>query len=177
MRWLNEPADWRLDGDTLHVTAGARTDFWRRTHYGFIRHSGHVYGELVPGDVTVRAHVAGAYAAQYDQAGVMAVVDEHTWLKAGIELYEGRPRLSTVVTHEYSSWAFSNLPAATSGVWLRLTRVREALELHYSLDGHDYELASVSYLPEGSALVGVACAAPDGDGFPVTFTHLSITPA
>lgn len=39
--WLNEPPKWREDKGTLHVTTGEKTDFWRRTHYGFIRDDGH----------------------------------------------------------------------------------------------------------------------------------------
>jgi len=36
MEWLNEPPSWHAQGDTLTVTAGPKTDFWRKTHYGFI---------------------------------------------------------------------------------------------------------------------------------------------
>ena len=31
--WLNEPAEWALDGSDLTVTTDAKTDFWRETHY------------------------------------------------------------------------------------------------------------------------------------------------
>ena len=31
-RWINEPAQWRVDNDTLVVTTDANTDFWRKTH-------------------------------------------------------------------------------------------------------------------------------------------------
>ena len=48
MSWLNEPADWSHTGDILTVRAEPETDFWRTTHYGFVRDSGHFLatGEL-----------------------------------------------------------------------------------------------------------------------------------
>jgi hypothetical protein len=43
MHWLNVPAHWQARDDELLVTADPRTDFWRTTHYGFIRDGGHFY--------------------------------------------------------------------------------------------------------------------------------------
>ena len=37
MEWLNEPPEWSEADGTLTVATGDRTDFWRKTHYGFIR--------------------------------------------------------------------------------------------------------------------------------------------
>ena len=50
--WLNAPATWEWDGGRLRVVTDAKTDFWRETHYGFIRDNGHFFGCSVPGDFT-----------------------------------------------------------------------------------------------------------------------------
>ena len=110
MEWLNEPASWQRTDDVLQVNVDPNTDFWRVTGYGYIRDSGHVYGEVLAGDLDVAVRVRGNWASQYDQAGVMLRADERTWLKTGVEYFEGRPRLSTVLTLGLSSWAVSNLP-------------------------------------------------------------------
>ena len=47
MEWLNEPPIWNVQGNMLIVTAGPKTDFWRTTHYGFIRDNGHCYYQRV----------------------------------------------------------------------------------------------------------------------------------
>jgi len=49
MEWLNEPASWQRTGDVLTVSVDPSTDFWRETGYGYIRDSGHVYGEVLAG--------------------------------------------------------------------------------------------------------------------------------
>ncbi|MCB0024316.1 MAG: DUF1349 domain-containing protein, partial [Caldilinea sp.] len=71
MQWLNEPRTWEIDGDTIRVTADAGSDFWRKTHYGFIRDNGHVLYTTVAGDFEVTVKVAGGYHELYDQAGLM----------------------------------------------------------------------------------------------------------
>ncbi len=38
MDWYNEPPRWTVDGDTITIRSGPKTDFWRTTHYGFIPH-------------------------------------------------------------------------------------------------------------------------------------------
>ncbi len=175
MQWLNEPAQWSEQAGALMVTADAATDFWRITGYGFIRDNGHLYGEQLGGDFDLSMRVRGSYAAQFDQAGAMVRVDERRWLKTGIEFVDGRPRFSTVITLEHSSWAVAGLPADPGEVSLVVTRRGDAIEVRYRLDGGESELAALAYLPPGEpVLAGAMCAAPEGSGFPVTFRDLTI---
>ncbi|MFH7095921.1 DUF1349 domain-containing protein, partial [Klebsiella pneumoniae] len=83
--WINEPAEWRRDSDGLTVVTNKHTDFWRHTWYGFERFSGHLYAAEVAGDFTLQAKICADFTTLYDQAGLMMMADEQTWLKAGIE--------------------------------------------------------------------------------------------
>jgi regulation of enolase protein 1 (concanavalin A-like superfamily) len=178
VEWLNEPAQWSAADGVLTVTADGGTDFWRTTHYGFVRDSGHVYGDQVDSDFDLLVRVRGAYADQYDQAGVMVRVDDQHWLKTGVEYVDGRARFSTVVTLGYSSWTVSDLPYGADELGLQLARRGDAVEVRYGVDGGEADLAAVVYLPPGRpAFAGAMCAAPDGGGFQVTFTDLLISPA
>lgn len=177
MRWLNEPAEWTHTGATITARAEPGTDFWRGTHYGYVRDGGHLYGAAVAGDVTVAARVVGRYTEQYDQAGVMIRTDERTWIKAGVEYVDGRLRFSVVVTLENSSWFTFPVGDGLPEIWLRLRRSAEAVHVHYSTDGERFEMAALAYLPPGrEALAGVMCAAPEGGGFAVSFHDLTVEP-
>ncbi len=177
MKWLNEPARWTHADGTLTVTADPGTDFWRTTHYGYIRDSGHVYGQQMDGDFDLSMGIQGFYAEQYDQAGAMVRVDERRWLKTGIEYYEGRIRLSTVVTLEQSSWAVAELPSDASELTLLLARRRDAVEVRYRIDDSAIELAALVYMPpDRPVFAGAMCAAPEGNGFEVSFYDLLIAP-
>lgn len=175
MNWFNVPATWRIDHDTITVTTNPRTDFWRKTHYGFIRDNGHFYYHPVRGDFTATVSFSGRYTAQYDQAGLMVRLDEANWLKGGIEYVDGAQLASVVVTRDYSDWSVAPLDPAPANLWLRLARQGDAVEVSYSLDGENYVMIRVAYLPPAEeAQVGVMCASPEGDGFIVTFKDLVI---
>ena len=176
MEWLNEPASWQRTGDVLTVSVDPGTDFWRETGYGYIRDSGHVYGEVLAGDLDVSVRLRCTLSAQYDQAGVMLRADERTWLKTGVEFFEGRGRLSTVLTHGRSSWMVTDLPAGTDEIVLRVSRRGDAVEVRYVIEDGPAELAALVFMPpDREVLAGVMAAAPEGPGFRVTFHDLHIT--
>ena len=76
MKWLNEPSRWKNGGDSLTLETAAATDFWRETHYGFTRDSGHFLYREVEGDFDATVTVFGDFTSLYDQAGLMIRFDE-----------------------------------------------------------------------------------------------------
>jgi len=177
VRWLNEPARWSDEDGVLVVTADGGTDFWRVTGYGYVRDSGHLYGELLSGDFELSMRLHGACAAQYDQAGAMVRIDERHWLKTGFEYVDGRMRFSTVVTHDYSSWSVASLPRTMGELSLLVARRGDAIEVRYSVDGAEPDLAALAYFPpDAQVLAGLMCASPEGPGFEVTFRDVAIEP-
>ena len=176
MHWLHEPARWSDEQGVLRVTADAGTDFWRTTSYGYVRDNGHLYGEVTSGDFDLSMRVEGAYGAQYDQAGAMVRIDERNWIKTGVEYFENRMRLSTVITFDYSSWVVADLAAPSSSeISLGLSRCRDTLEVRFRLDDSREDLGAVLYLPPGAkVLAGAMCAAPEGPGFEVVFRDLEL---
>ncbi|HYB85475.1 MAG TPA: DUF1349 domain-containing protein [Streptosporangiaceae bacterium] len=175
MQWLNEPASWQRTGDVLRVSVDPGTDFWRRTGYGYVHDNGHVYGAVFPGDLDVSVRVRGAFASNYDQAGIMLRAGEDIWVKAGLEFFEGRPRLSTVVTVGWSSWMVADLPPGTDEVTLRASRRGDAVEVRYATVDGPAELAALVFMPpDREMLAGIVCAAPEGAGFSVSFHDLRV---
>ncbi len=71
MKWLNEPPNWKIHNNKIEVTSTQNTDFWRKTHYGYIRDSGHFYYQQLTGDFVAEVKVSGKYQDLYDQAGLM----------------------------------------------------------------------------------------------------------
>lgn len=170
MQWLNEPKIWREQGDTLTVIADGKTDFWRKTHYSFVRDNGHFYYRDVEGDFTCEVSIEGDYHDLYDQAGLMLRLSDTTWLKCGIEFVNGVQQASAVVTREHSDWSVIPLLMNPKAVQLRLARRGGTVEFSYSLDSTNYTMLRLAYLTEVERLqLGVMCAAPEGDGFPVVF--------
>ena len=175
--WMNPPKKWRLDGSSLSCKADPKTDFWRKTFYGYITDNGHFYYRRISGDFTTTVKATGQYHDLYDQAGLMVRIDAENWMKCGVEFVDGRQNMSIVYTREYSSWATGHLPAGTSSLWLKVVRKGPALDIFHSLDGSRFEETGVGYLGTAeSVMVGPMCAAPEGKGFEVRFDDWSVRP-
>ena len=180
MEWLNPPQHWTLEHDTLHFSTEPGTDFWRTTHYGFVRDNGHLYGEQVSGDCTLEATFSADYDTLYDQAGLMLRLGETHWIKTGIEYTDGIQHLSVVVTNTYSDWSVLPLPSNPDRMHLRLTRRDDAVMIQYALQPDHWQLLRLAYFPTGPALAGAMACTPErqtAPGLRVTFHRLHVGPA
>lgn len=175
-KWINEPAHWHSENGALSVVTDARTDFWRKTWYGFERFSGHIYATETSDDFTFQVKVCADFSTLYDQAGIMLVKDDQHWLKAGIEFNDGAPAIGSVLTLSHSDWATGLFQGNAREFWLRLTRKGDALRLQYSADGKQWPLLRLCPFPEGAVQVGVMCCTPERQGLEVTFLDMSLTP-
>ena len=43
MKWMNDPAAFKRAGSVLTVRSKPKTDFWRKTFYGYITDNGHFF--------------------------------------------------------------------------------------------------------------------------------------
>lgn len=177
MQWLNEPAQWSQADNKISVTTDPKTDFWRITHYGFIRDSGHFFFETTASDFIAEVKIRGQYRDLYDQAGIMIRADEKHWIKTGIEYVDGMQNLSAVVTQDHSDWSMTPLPHPPAFLQLRVERRKEAIHLAYWNDAvSDYTPFRLAYLAHpGELQVGIMCASPDGNGFEATFEDYRLT--
>ncbi|MEO1655890.1 MAG: DUF1349 domain-containing protein, partial [Bacteroidota bacterium] len=83
MYWLNEPETWHRDENSLSLWVTPKTDFWRRTHYGFVVDDGPFYYCQQGGEFEVSVKIQGDYQARFDQMGLMIRQDAETWIKTG----------------------------------------------------------------------------------------------
>lgn len=175
MEWYNEPATWSDDGDKLTMVVTPKSDYWRKTHYGFTADNGPFYFCRENGEFEVTVKITGDYRSQYDQMGLMLRIDEEHWIKTGIEYVDGICHFSAVVTNKVSSWNVIPLMAKPLSIWIKAIRRKDAVEIFYSTDNRKFILANLAYFPENlQALVGMMSASPTGEGFPAIFENFSI---
>ncbi|MGX6605518.1 DUF1349 domain-containing protein [Micromonosporaceae bacterium Da 78-11] len=175
MHWLNEPPRWSDENGVIRAVTGMRTDFWRRTFYGWTTDDGHFYHRPVTGDFTAEVTVAAEHTTLFDQAGLMLRADERNWLKSGVELTSGAVHLSTVLTREFSDLSTVELGPDAGAVGLRLTRFGDAVCVHVREAGGDWRLVRLGHLDlPAEVLVGVMCCSPGRAGLEVTFRDFRI---
>ncbi|MCC8626342.1 DUF1349 domain-containing protein [Xanthomonas vesicatoria] len=177
-KWLNEPRSHRIvGGDVLEVVTDKGTDFWRETHYGFTRDSGHFLGIAAPAAFTCQLRVRAKFEQLYDQAGLMIRVNERQWVKAGIELSDGRAMLSSVLTDGKSDWATGPYEADPSDFWIRATVDKGVLRLQVSKDGRYWPLVRLCPFPLATTyLVGPMTCTPEREGLKVHFSDWTSGP-
>jgi len=175
MNWLNEPDDWSVQGDEIRMFVTPKTDFWRKTHYGFTVDDGPFYYKMLGGEFEAVVEIQGDYQSRYDQMGLMVRKDETTWIKTGVEYVEEKINLSAVVTIGQSDWSILDPPTATDTVWIKAVRRVDSVEISFSTDGEHYQMMRLAYFPsECPVMVGLVAASPDGHGFDARFRHFQV---
>ena len=175
MTWLNPPAAVTYGGGIVTARSRAKTDFWRKTFFGYVTDNGHFYYVPVFGEFSFQARVAGKYAALYDQAGLMVRLDEKRWMKCGTEFVDGKRRASVVFTHDFSDWSTMDDLSQTEPVYWRVVRKKDSIEAQCSKDGEKFLTIRQGYFPaDVKVLAGVMCAAPEGAGFDAVFDQVTI---
>jgi uncharacterized protein len=173
MKWMNPPASSSISDGKLIVRSRAKTDFWRKTFYGYITDNGHFFHMPASGDFTFQARVNGQYAALYDQAGLMVRLDAENWLKCGTEFFDRQRHASVVFTRDFSDWSTMSDLSPTAPVWWRAVRKKDSVETLCSLDGKSFISVRQGYFPPSVKVdVGIMCAAPEGPGFEAVFDEL-----
>jgi len=175
--WLNEPERWSAQGDDLEIVTDKATDFWRETHYGFCRDSGHFLGFRTAEAFTAELRVQCDFQALYDQAGIMVRIDAERWVKAGIEFSDGRAMLASVLTNGQSDWATAPYGHDSGDFWMRATVANGVLRLQVSVDGNVWPLMRLAPFPRATSyLVGPMACTPEREGLLVNFSGFRLTP-
>ena len=173
--WLYPPSIWNETGDTLTATVPPGTDYWRVTHYGFIRDNGPFRYQEQAGNFEARVRISGKYHELYHQAGLMIRIDETHWIKAGIEFVNGKQNVSAVVTREFSDWSVLTCSDNPAFLWLRMQRYHDTVQVSYSRDNQEWSMIRLAYFPpQAPVKIGMMAAAPGKEALEVTFDHFSI---
>jgi regulation of enolase protein 1 (concanavalin A-like superfamily) len=177
MKWFNKPSRSAIIANTLKMTVDPKTDYWRVTHYGFIRDNGPFYYAEQEGDFEASVKITGAYTELFHQAGLMVRADEKNWIKTGIEYVDGVQNVSAVVTREVSDWSVVPRTDSPKSIWLKLLRKGDYVEIKYSFDGTDFKMLRLAYFPpKVKAMIGMVAAAPGEKSFDVVFEDFKVLP-
>jgi len=166
--WLNEPHRWRWSGGELSLTVDANSQFWRHTHFGYSRDTGHFLGTRKSGEFSAQVEVQAELAAERDQAGLMVRLDAERWIRCGVEQIDGKAAMGSVVTHGVSDWSVSWLERTPEWLGVRAVRRGDCLIIDYALDGGPWQAHRMAFLPPAlRAYVGPMAVSPKGEGFDV----------
>lgn len=176
MQWFNEPSKWDIKNNALNMFVTPQSDYWRISHYGFTVDDAPFYYATYGGEFEVKVKLTGDYKARFDQMGLMLRIDHENYIKTGIEFFEGKFNVSTVVTHKTSDWSVLPLEKTPPFIWIKAIRRLDAIEVYYSYDDKNYVMTRNAPLQDNHpVMVGLMAASPDGKGFQAKFENFSVT--
>lgn len=190
LTWLNQPLSATFEGDAgLKVVPKPGSDYWCKTYRDppANRASGHALVYTLPKKTQqciLQTDFSMKDYARFDQAGVMVHVDDRHWLKAGLEMENGIPNMSAVVTNMESDWNLFAWPSRAAKMRVTVKRYSSLCECTVECMGDEgtwsiFRDACVNLSgDEAEVKVGLLCAAPskenDADGMEAFFKCLSI---
>ena len=170
--WLNEPEHWSAFSDTLQITTGLETDFWRTTSYGFVHDSAHALLADFPDNTSFEVTFEADFSKQFDQAGIFVRAADTHWIKCGVEFADGVLGVGAVVTRDVSDWSTSPHPHwLHTSITFRVSRSGDALTIRAKSSDGPWELVRLAPIdPHAAWKVGPFAATPTREGLIVTFT-------
>jgi hypothetical protein len=174
LQWINAPAGWKQEGDTLQIIAPARTDL-------FVDPAGDMVKDDSPRAVftpdaqfTLSAHVTVDFAGTYDAGVLVLCADGLHWAKLCFEYSpQGEPTIVSVVTNGVSDDC-NSVPLTRNDIYLRVTRLGKAFAFHYSEDGQYWRMVRYFALHQSSNLrVGFSSQSPTGEGCRAAFNQIA----
>ncbi len=106
----------------------------------------------------------------------MVRLSDTEWIKAGIELSDGKPMASSVLTLGKSDWAAAAYHGDATDFRMRVTVKAGVLRLQLSSDGKFWPLMRLSPFPIAKSYrVGSMCCTPERAGLTVVFSEFRVT--
>jgi regulation of enolase protein 1 (concanavalin A-like superfamily) len=174
LRWLARPVSCAVEGSTLTLVAGGRTDW-------FVDPSGaHEPAFNAPaligdaaGDYVLSARVAVRFKSAFDAGVLMLYASERVWAKLCFEYSPKKdPMIVSVVTRETSDDA-NGFVVEGEEAWLRIARLGRAFAFHASADGQAWRLIRHFSFGDGvEPAVGFEAQSPTGEGCEVKFDEI-----
>ena len=170
-RWTHPPVLVVEDGNDLLITAAAKSDAWRHTAYGFVHDTEHALVAPLVDGTAMEVTFTLDYGAQFDQAGIFVSVSVEEWMKAGVEVSDGRPQLGAVITHGTSDWSLSPISEwLGTRVTIRASRAGDAITFRARSGDGEWRMFRLAQLaPEALAYAGPFLCAPTNESLTVRF--------
>jgi len=177
--WLNK-SEFNVEGDKITIAAPPLSDYFNNPVpedgvFKAPQGNAPFFYTDVEGDFVCRVKVKPNFQTDYDAACIMIMQDDNLWVKAAFEKSDfDTTAVVSVVTNKLSDDA-NGCNVSAEAVWLQVARVGNNFAIHYSLDGKNFDMVRLCFLPVDSTIkVGIESQCPTGQGVSHEFYNLSI---
>jgi regulation of enolase protein 1 (concanavalin A-like superfamily) len=176
-------AAWTVTGGTVTGTADPHSDIFIDPGTGdqlnaeSMLNAATLLGMPPDGDFQFSARVTVDFRSTYDAGVLLLWVDERHWGKLCFEFSpDGEPMIVSVIARGVADDANAFVVDGRT-VWLRVSRIDQAIAYHASLDGTTWRMVRFFTIDGAAtaATIGFEAQSPTGDGCAVTFDDIRFT--
>ena len=155
----------RMEGEKLIMSATPHSNYFVDPAYGNKDLSGPYYHIETHKDFMLKAKVSHAFKNVYDACALMVMSDDTCWGKLCFEFTDiGTHSVVSVVTNGVSDDA-NGVDIHGNSVYLQMAKKGNLFGMHYSLDGHHFNMVRYFSLPVKEIFkLGFVAQSPRGDG-------------
>ncbi len=159
----------------IDILAPAETDYFVNPADGEVVANAPFFYKEVEGDFILKAKVSLDFVSIYDACALLALDNDKLWAKACFEYTDfDTIAVVTVMTNERSDDA-NGVNVEEDSIWLQISRKDNVFAVHYSLDGNEFIMARLAYLPMSEKIkVGFLAQSPTGKGGIRKFEDVSL---
>ncbi len=180
-KWMREPKEYSIKGESIEIVTKPHTDLWQRTYYHFRNDNAPVFQmetEEKFFSFTVKTEFTDSHQ-RFDQCGIVMYLDSENWCKASVE-YENDTfqHLGSVVTNEgYSDWATTEILADKKIMWYRFSRRESDYCIECSEDGIKFKQMRIFHMIKGDGRIqfGIYACSPEESSFKAVFSDMELT--
>jgi regulation of enolase protein 1 (concanavalin A-like superfamily) len=173
LRWDNTPKSFSLNGNTLVITAGEKTDMFRDPNVTYNTDNAPKLLFRPDEDFVLTASVDHAFENKWDGGAIVLKQDSLHWIKFCYEKdYTGARRVVSVVTKDISDDC-NSVSLTSNRIWYKVAKAGKVITLYYSEDGRNWFLVRhLQFETRPGFEVGFLAQSPTGKQCTVTFSDI-----
>jgi hypothetical protein len=173
LRWENAPKSFSIQGNSLVITAGEKTDMFRDPNVTYNTDNAPKLMFRPDEDFVLTASVEHVFGNKWDGGAIVLKQDSLHWIKFCYEKdYTGARRVVSVVTKDISDDCNSvSLPG--NRIWFKMAKAGKVVTLYYGENGRDWFLVRhLQFETRPGFEVGFLAQSPTGKSCTVTFSNI-----
>ncbi len=173
LAWENQPKDFRINGNSLVITAGEKTDMFRDPNVTYNTDNAPKLMFRADEHFVLTVAVEHTFDSKWDGGAIVLKQDSLNWVKFCYEKdYTGARRVVSVVTKNISDDC-NSVSLNSNRIYYKMAKADNVVTLYYSEDGKSWFLVRhLQFDAKPGFRVGFLAQSPTGKQCTVTFSDI-----
>lgn len=171
--WNNEPKSFNLEGNSVTIVAGEKTDMFRDPNATYNTDNAPKLMFRPDENFVLSSAIEHSFSSKWDGGAIVLRADSLNWVKFCFEKdYTGARRVVSVVTKDISDDC-NSAEVASNKVYYKIAKADNVITLYYSTNGSQWLLVRhFQFNAKGPNELGFLSQSPTGKSCTVKFSDI-----